>query len=87
MSRMRSPKRWKDSAFIIHADAAKNIDYTLCGLALEEDTNGAELVAVTRGKINCLDCIAIIQAAKSIPDRFIGSRQVCDVIDSVNNAT
>jgi hypothetical protein len=59
--------RYKDSVGVIHAEHALGIDYTLCGVALEEDGHGGEITTVPTGRISCVDCIKIIQHCRLIP--------------------
>lgn len=60
--------------WVIHADSNNGNDYTLCGYAYEgacmgEGDTGVQ--EVSRGKINCADCLRIIWHAKDIPNRVL----------------
>jgi hypothetical protein len=69
-----SPTRWREGD-TIHADGSDGAEYTLCGFAYEgacmDDEHDTECVEVTRGKINCAKCLAIVRYAKSIPARYL----------------
>jgi hypothetical protein len=60
---------------VIHVDAAHGNGYTLCGYAYEgscvrgENDSGVE--PVSRGKINCVDCLRIIWHCEYIPRRVL----------------
>jgi len=63
-----------EAGYVIHADN-NAFDATLCGYAYEgsaiqgEGDSGVE--EVTRGKINCADCLRIIWHSKGIPNRAL----------------
>lgn len=63
-------RRFRESDGTIHSEGAIS-DYTLCGVALEEGRDGAELVEVARGKVDCADCLTIIRFVKTIPARLL----------------
>lgn len=47
-------------------------DHTICGLSTEIDTvPGALSTETVDKKIDCFQCIAIIDGCKMIPDRYI----------------
>ena len=62
---------------VIHCGPYDGNDYTLCGYALEgeasRDGGCEEPTMVTRGKINCDRCVALIQFAKKVPARLLAS--------------
>lgn len=60
---------------VIHANSAEGYDTTLCGYALEgvastSDFQEESLIPLTRGKIDCQRCLAIITFCKKIPARL-----------------
>lgn len=61
--------------WIIHLQGATESDRTLCGYAEEgscvdgADDSGVE--EVTRGKVNCADCLRIIWYCQDIPSRVL----------------
>jgi hypothetical protein len=60
---------------VIHANAPHEGDKTLCGYVEEGVCDGSDESgwrAVSRGKINCHQCLAIIHHAKAIPARLLG---------------
>lgn len=72
-------KRWEERCadrrprIRIHAGGASGNDYTLCGCALEGENGDTEMDEVTRGRINCPDCIGIIRHCKTIPARLLAT--------------
>lgn len=63
-----------EAGWVIHADNAA-FDATLCGYAYEGSCvagdNDSGVEEITRGKINCADCLRIIWHSKSIPNRVL----------------
>ena len=73
---MQRLKENTPSGPLIHADDPNEGDRTLCGYAYEGtccdgDTGVTE---VSRGKINCRSCLAIINHCKAIPSRILIKR-------------
>lgn len=57
---------------LVHCEAANGQDYTLCGFTLDQDQGAITEVAGT--KINCPDCINIIEFSQSIRKSAIRQR-------------
>lgn len=58
---------------VIHCGPAQGNDYVLCGAAMDGETGGEFMIDVSRGKINCHRCVAIIRFCKAIPARILAS--------------
>lgn len=70
MRRLREPNGNGD---IIHADGAGGDGRTLCGYAYEGSCTGDDVgvVPTDRGKINCADCIQIIEFCRGVTHRSL----------------
>jgi hypothetical protein len=60
---------------IVHCISAGQADYSLCGHDLAGDTEYGSAVRTTE-KINCEDCINIINFCKRLPDNAISSKTI-----------
>lgn len=74
----RTIVRWRENSrsAAIHADSGDGTDFTFCGFTTNEATgedDQPELISVTRGKISCEHCLAIIRYAKAIPARYLAA--------------
>jgi hypothetical protein len=72
----RFKERTESGGIVIHAGGLDGNDYTLCGYAEEGHAMGSEdtsLEPVTRGKVSCENCIAIIRFGKKFPARLLAS--------------
>lgn len=58
---------------IVHCVSAGQSDYSLCGHDLAGDTDYDSAIRTTE-KINCEDCIDIINFCKRLPDNAISSK-------------
>jgi hypothetical protein len=56
---------WLEHDGRVHADAPGGMDYTLCGAALEGET-GDQPMTETSKRVDCADCVAIIEHCKGI---------------------
>ena len=56
-----------DCSAVLHLDSPLGIDYTLCGLSLDDDpkTTGPHEV-VTASAVTCPDCIAVIKHCRGV---------------------
>jgi hypothetical protein len=67
---------WREPDGTLHAPDAIEGDRTLCGIAEEGDgeSDDQQLIEVTRGRITCWSCVAIIRACKKIPAAKLNPR-------------
>ena len=57
----------------VHLDAENGMNSTLCGLELMGDPRfGIEPGRSVERRINCPACLAMIEACRSLPQRWIG---------------
>ena len=62
------PKMYREhEKRLVHCEAANGQDYTLCGFTLDGDQGPID--EVSDSKINCPDCIGIINFCRSLPLR------------------
>lgn len=59
-------KRWLDIENVTHVEGGTGNDMTLCGLALEGENGDTEMLEIT-SRINCPDCLHVINHARKIP--------------------
>ena len=73
---LTEPRRMRErvpGGFLIHLDGPSGDDMTLCGYAYEgscaDSDSGVE--PVSRGKVNCRTCLAIIRLCKRVPAKIL----------------